>query len=60
MVILFLFAKSFCEEKDQLKDIFNDLHADYIMYFFTIYFTSNIFFPLSNRNMGYLDIVKLF
>lgn len=58
MVILFLFAKLFCEEKDQLKAVFNDLHTDYIMYFFTILLLN--FFRLSNRNIGYLDIVKLF
>lgn len=58
VVILLLFAKSFCEEKDQLKAVFSDLHTDYITYIFPIYFTS--FFRLPNRNMGYLDIVKLF
>lgn len=43
ILLLLLFAKSFCEEKVQIKPVFNDLHTVYIAYIFTIYFTSNLF-----------------
>jgi len=58
VILLFLLAKSFSEEKDQLRAVCSDLHTDYIMYFFTTY--SNLFPFCLTRNMGYLDIVKLF
>lgn len=50
VVILLLFAKSFCEEKE-LQAVLNVLYTDYIMYFF-YYLLLLTFFHLPNRNMG--------